>query len=117
MFISKILNKFDNSTYSSIGDSKFHYKVGEVVNVGIRVCEAQKLRIQNYRGLIIAQKQSSFHRSLRIRKIFQKIGIEQVFPLQSLQLTNCKCIKQYQFRRSKLYYLRTNVRKSSMINS
>lgn len=116
MFIQTILNKFDTHTSIPICISTLNLKVGDIVNTSIRISESQKLRIQNYRGLIIAQKQSPSHHSIRIRKIFQKIGIEQIFPLHTSQIIQFNVIRQYPFKRSKLYYLRERLRKSSMIN-
>lgn len=115
MFIQQILNKFDTYTSLPICSSIFDFQIGAIVNANIRISEAQKLRIQNYYGLIIAQKRSSFHRSIRIRRMFQKIGVEQIVPLQTLQMTQFETMRQYKFKRSKLYYLRARLRKSSMI--
>ena len=115
MFIQQMLNKFDTSTSLPLCSSTFDFQVGEIVNARIRISEAQKLRIQNYRGLVIAQKRNAFHGSIRIRRIFQKVGVEQIVPLQTLQITHFETIRQYKFKRSKLYYLRKRLKKSSMI--
>ena len=114
MFITQILVKFDSSAFKySSCIPPIH--VGELITLGIRISERQKLRIQNYRGLILSKKRNLATSSIRIRKIFQKVGVEKIFPLDTPQIILSPSSKKYKFRRSKLYFLRSNVRKVRMI--
>ena len=58
-------------------------KVGMTVKVGVTVVESGKSRVQPYQGLIIAMHKNSLNSSITVRKVFQGVGVERVFPIHS----------------------------------
>nr|AYC64584.1 ribosomal protein L19 [Pseudoderbesia arbuscula] len=105
MFKTTILNKFEKQPLTKI-------QIGSLVEIGLKIKEGEKSRIQKYKGFVIAKKGCGLDQTIRVRKIFQKIGIERVFPLNSPQITFINQCKSTKMRKSKLYYLRNKVGKA-----
>ena len=105
MFKTKILNKFEKQSYNQI-------KIGNLIEIGLKIEEGDKNRIQKYKGFVISKKGYGIDQTIRVRKIFQKIGIERIFQLNSPQIAFIKNCKTTKMRKSKLYYLRNKVGKS-----
>ncbi len=88
--------------------------IGDVVKIKIVIKEGNKERLQQYEGTVIAKKYNYF---VTVRKIFQNVGIEYVFPLFSPNI-NCIVIKKSSIvRRSKLYYLRNRIGKRAQLKT
>lgn len=62
-------------------------KIGQTVKVGVTVKEGNKTRVQPYTGLIIAQHKNGLSSTITVRKVFQGVGVERVFPVHSPLLT------------------------------
>ena len=58
-------------------------KIGAQVKVGVTVTEGNKTRVQPYVGMIIAQHKNGLSSTITVRKIFQGVGVERVFPIHS----------------------------------
>nr|YP_009306265.1 ribosomal protein L19 [Derbesia sp. WEST4838]AOP19169.1 ribosomal protein L19 [Derbesia sp. WEST4838] len=113
MNYNKIIHKFDtkhfiNNPYNSL-------QIGQLLQLGIKIQEGEKSRIQKYKGILIAKKNSNSTSTIRIRKIFQKVGVERIFPLSSNQIESITILSQNKVRRSKLYFLRSRLGKQSII--
>nr|YP_009532776.1 ribosomal protein L19 [Pedobesia claviformis]AYC65315.1 ribosomal protein L19 [Pedobesia claviformis] len=104
MSISKIISKFDQKHLFASKNKKV--AVGSIIEMYMQFFEAEKIRVQKYSGLVIGEKAYLYHSSIRVRKLFQKIGIEIVFPLPHVQILDYKILKFYKLKRAKLYYLR-----------
>ena len=105
---STILQKFETL-------NTFHHRhvqVGDWIELGLIIKENKKFRIQKYKGFIISKKGKGFHQTIRVRKMFQKIGVEQVFPVYSPQIEFIKSVKSNIIKKSKLYYLRHKIGKT-----
>jgi len=59
------------------------FKVGDGVNVHVRVREGEKERIQIFKGIVIARKGSGVHETFTVRRIASGVGVERVFPVHS----------------------------------
>ena len=105
MFKTTILKKFEKKQSHKI-------RVGSLIEIGLKIQEGEKSRVQKYKGFVIATKGHGSDQTIRVRKIFQKIGIERVFPLNSPQIAFIKCLKFTKMKKSKLYYLRNQIGKS-----
>ena len=105
MFKTKIFKKFEKKQTQKI-------QVGSLIEIGLKIQEGEKSRIQKYKGFVIAVKGQGIDKTIRVRKIFQKIGIERVFPLNSPQIKFINRLKFTKMKRSKLYYLRNQIGKS-----
>jgi large subunit ribosomal protein L19 len=90
-------------------------EVGDTVRIGVLIQEGNKERIQPYEGTIIAKRNSGFHTTITVRKVFQGIGVERVFSVHSPNLKNFQVLKRSKIRRAKLYYLRERIGKGTRL--
>jgi len=91
------------------------FQAGDTVNVHVRVIEGDKERIQQYQGVVIAEKGSGARRTFTVRKVSNGVGVERVFPLHSPKVARIEVVRQGRVRRAKLYYLRERKGKSARI--
>lgn len=89
--------------------------IGDTVKVGVRIQEGNKERIQPYQGVVIAQRRAGLRTTITVRRIFQGVGIERIFPVHSPTLQNVEIIRRARVRRAKLYYLRDRVGKATRL--
>jgi large subunit ribosomal protein L19 len=89
--------------------------VGDTVKVGVTITEGNKQRVQPYEGTVIAMRHGGINKTITVRKIFQGVGVERVFLLNSPIIKNIQVIRRGKVRRSKLYYLRDRVGKATRI--
>ena len=77
------------------------------MNVGVKVVEGSKSRIQNFEGVVIAiSSGGGLDKTFTVRKISNGVGVERIFPLHSPNIDSIKVLKKGKVRRAKLYYLR-----------
>ena len=88
---------------------------GDVINVGVRITEGKKERIQYFEGVCIAKKNRDLNSSFTVRKISFGEGVERTFPLYGTVIDSIKVIRSGKVRRAKLYYLRDRTGKSARI--
>lgn len=62
-------------------------KIGMTLKVGVTVVESGKSRVQPYQGLLIAMHKNGINSTITVRKVFQGIGVERVFPIHSPLVT------------------------------
>ena len=89
-------------------------RVGDWIKLGIQIQEGEKTRIQSFEGLVIAKKGNPQERRIRVRKVFQSVGIERSFPLRAPCIATIQILKSNRPRRAKLYYLRTRTGRAAM---
>jgi large subunit ribosomal protein L19 len=77
----------------------------------------EKERIQAYEGVIIAKHRNmnQVNATITVRKVFQGIGIEKVFLVNSPWIKNIDVISRAKIRRAKLYYLRERTGKAARL--
>ena len=88
---------------------------GDTVKVFVRIKEGNKERTQAFEGVIIKIQGSGSNRSITVRKIFQGVGLERVFPIHSPRIESIKVLRRGSVKRAKLYYLRERVGKATRI--
>jgi large subunit ribosomal protein L19 len=93
------------------------FKVGDTVAVHVRVREGDKERIQVFQGLVIRRKGGGAGETFTVRKISSGVGVERVFPVQSLLVTKVEIKARGYVRRAKLYYLRGLSGKKARLHS
>lgn len=71
------------SSFLKEKDSLPELNVGDTVKVFVKIKEGGKERTQGYEGVIIKRRGSGVNASITVRRVFQGIGIERVFPLHS----------------------------------
>jgi large subunit ribosomal protein L19 len=90
-------------------------RVGDTVEVHYLIREGDKERVQLFIGTVIAIKGRGIARSITVRRIVQGEGVERVFPLHSPRVKDVVTTRRGEVRRSKLYYLRDRVGKSTRV--
>jgi large subunit ribosomal protein L19 len=81
-------------------------RAGDKLKVHYRMREGDKVRIQIYEGVLIAQKRGGLRSTITVRKMSFGIGVERVFPVHSPLIEKIERVNHQRVRRSKLYYLR-----------
>lgn len=89
--------------------------VGDTVKVGVFVEEGNKERVQFYEGIILAKSKSCINFTISIRKVFQGIGVERAFLVNSPKFASIEVIKSSRVSKSKLYYLRNIIGKAGRL--
>jgi large subunit ribosomal protein L19 len=99
-----------------LGDRKIpEFSPGDTLNVGVRIREGERERVQRYEGVCIARNGGGLNESFTVRKISFGEGVERVFPLHSPMLDSIQVVRRGKVRRAKLYYLRGRRGKSARI--
>ena len=89
--------------------------VGDTVQVGVRISEGNKERVQPYEGVVISKRHGGLNQTITVRRIFQGIGVERVFMVHSPQVASIKVERRGKVRRAKLFYLRERVGKVTRV--
>ena len=108
----ELLNK---AIAGSIKDNPPEFRVGDTVNVSVRIVEGEKERTQVFRGVVIARKSGGVAETFTVRRIVNNEGVERTFPLHSPSLIDVEVVRSGQTRRAKLYYLRDRVGKATRL--
>lgn len=90
-------------------------EAGDSVKVFVRIKEGNKERTQAFEGVVIKIQGCGFRKTMTVRRVFQGIGVERVFPIHSPRIENVKILRKGKVRRSKLYYLRERTGKAARI--
>jgi len=107
---SKIVEKISGSAMKK----RPSIKIGDTLQVSIKIKEAGRERTQIFEGIFISTSGSGIDKTITVRKISYGIGVERIFPLYSPSIENIKIIKRGDVRRSKLYYMRGKKGKKAM---
>jgi large subunit ribosomal protein L19 len=86
-----------------------NFRVGDRVNVSVRLKEGEKERIQAFRGLVISKTPKSGKgpgATFTVRKISEGVGVERIFPIHSPFVEKIEIEASSEVRRSRLYFLR-----------
>jgi large subunit ribosomal protein L19 len=107
---SKILEVVEKKYYKKRPD----VKVGDTVELHLKIKEGNKERIQVFKGVVISIKGVGLNKNLVVRKISYGVGVEKIVPFHSPVLEKIKIVKRGTVRRAKLYYMRDRVGKKAM---
>ena len=91
------------------------FRIGDTVEVSVRIVEGDKERVQAFTGVVIARRGSGAGEMFTVRRIVNNEGVERVFPLQSPKVAGIEVIRGGQVRRAKLYFLRDRVGKKTRL--
>ncbi len=103
------MNKIEKITNKQLNPSVPEFRVGDTVNVGVRIIEGKKERIQAYEGVVISRKGTGVSETFTVRKISGGVGVERTFPVHSPKLDSITVTRKGKARRAKLYYARNIV--------
>ena len=90
-------------------------KSGDTVKVNVKVSEGNRERIQTFEGVVIAINGVGINKTVTVRKLSFGVGVERIFPVHAPIVDSIEVIRKGKVRRSKLYYLRDRVGKSTKI--
>ncbi|MCK4923776.1 MAG: 50S ribosomal protein L19 [Spirochaetes bacterium] len=90
-------------------------KIGDLVQVHVKIIEGKRERVQVFEGYVIAVKNSGNRRTFRVRRESYGIGVERVFPVNSPRIEKIEVVRHGKVCRAKLYYLRDRVGKAAQV--
>ena len=90
-----------------------NFKIGDTVDVHVRIKEGNKERIQIFTGTVIKRQNSGLNETFTVRKISSGVGVERTFPVHSPKIEKIEVTRNGKVRRAKLYYLRDRVGKAA----
>jgi len=79
---------------------------GDTVEVGVKVIDGSRERVQNFEGVVIAVRNRGINSAFTVRKISYGEGVERVFQTHSPMIASINVKRKGKVRRAKLYYLR-----------
>ncbi len=82
------------------------FRVGDTINVHMRIIEGDKERIQMFSGTVIARKGGGLSETMSLYRFSYGAGIERVFMVHSPKISKIEVTKRGKVRKSKLYYIR-----------
>lgn len=89
-------------------------KIGDTVNLHLKIKEGNKERIQVFKGVVISLKGSGLSQTVTVRKISYGVGVEKVVPIHSNLLEKVEIVKRGTVKKSKLFYLRKRVGRKAL---
>lgn len=81
-------------------------RIGDTVQVQMRVREGDKERVQTLQGVVIARRGSNHRETITLRKESYGIGVEWVIPIHAPVVEGIRVLRHSKVRRAKLYFLR-----------
>jgi large subunit ribosomal protein L19 len=93
------------------------FRVGDTVDVAVKIPEGDKERIQVFSGRVIRRKGGGLAETFTVRRIVMGEGVERIFPTNSPRIASVKVVSRGAVRRSKLYYLRSRVGKATRLRA
>ena len=100
------MNKIEKITNKQLNPSVPEFRVGDTVNVGVRIIEGKKERIQAFEGVVISRKGTGVSETFTVRKMSSGIGVERTFPIHSPKVAAITVVRKGKVRRAKLTFLR-----------
>jgi large subunit ribosomal protein L19 len=91
------------------------FRVGDTVDVHVKIVEGDRERVQVFNGTVIARKGRGINENFTVRRIVNNEGVERVFPLHSPNVVDIAVKRSGHTRRSKLYFLRERVGKATRL--
>jgi large subunit ribosomal protein L19 len=91
------------------------FRVGDTVDVEVKIVEEGKTRAQTFEGIVIARAGSGLGETFTVRKVSYGEGVERIFPINSPSVEKISVVKKGDVRRAKLYYLKRKVGKATRV--
>ena len=89
--------------------------VGDTVRVSNKIKEGTRERVQLFEGTVIAKNGGGISETFTVRRVSYGVGVEKTFPVHSPNVEKVEIVRNGKVRRTKLYYLRDRVGKSSKV--
>ena len=107
--------KIEEFLSKSIKTKGTNVSVGDTVKVTVRIKEGAKERNQKYEGVVIQLNGKGLNKTFTVRRVFQGVGVERVFFINSPKIEKVELVKHGKSRRAKLYYLRDRTGKATKL--
>lgn len=91
------------------------FNVGDTVDVGVRIKEGDKERVQIFSGVVVSRRGGGLRETFGVRRIVDGEGVERVFPLHSPNVVSIEVTRAGKVRRAKLFYLRKRLGKQQRV--
>lgn len=101
------MNLVEKITKDQIRTDLPEFRVGDTINVNVKIIEGKRERIQLFEGIVIKITGSGISKSFTVRKISSGVGVERTFPVNSPKIDSIEVVRKGKVRRAKLNYLRT----------
>lgn len=88
---------------------------GDTVAVHAKIVEGGKERVQVFEGVVLKVQGSGVGKTITVRKIFQGVGVERTFLINSPRVAKFVRKRKGRVRRAKIYYFRERRGKSARI--
>ncbi|MHC4985822.1 MAG: 50S ribosomal protein L19 [Planctomycetota bacterium] len=105
----------DKAVAASLKTEIPDFRIGDIVNVSVRIVEGDRERVQVFTGTVIARKGGGVHETFTVRRIVNNEGVERVFPIHSPRVAGIEVVRGGRVRRAKLYYLRDRTGKATRL--
>ncbi len=99
---AEVLRKEKSGSDAAIED----FGPGDLVDVGIRVIEGDKERIQHFQGIVLYKRGQGPSTTFCVRKISHGVGVERIFPLYSPMIESVRVMRRGRVRRARIYFIR-----------
>ena len=97
------LDELDNASLrSDVPD----FRPGDTLDVGVRVVEGNRSRVQRFQGVVIRRQGGGVRETFTVRKVSFGVGVERTFPVHTPVIDKIEVVTRGDVRRAKLYYLR-----------
>ena len=80
------MNKIEKITSEQLNPTVPEFRVWDTVNIGVKIIEGKKERVQAYEGIVISRKGSGISETFTVRKMSGGVGVERTFPVHSPKL-------------------------------
>ena len=91
------------------------FHIGDTVEVGVRILEGDKERIQVFGGVVIARRGRTGTETFTVRRIVASEGVERAWAVNAPTVSFIRVVRSGRTRRAKLMYLRDRVGKATRL--
>lgn len=82
------------------------FKAGDTVTVHYKIKEGDKERVQMFTGVVLQRRGHGPVESFTVRKMSNGVGVERIFPVNSMYIEKIELKKKGVVRRARIFYLR-----------
>ncbi len=100
------MNVLDELDAAQLRTDVPEFRPGDTVDVGVRVVEGNRSRVQRFLGVVIRRQGGGVRETFTVRKVSFGVGVERTFPVHTPVIEDIKVVTHGDVRRAKLYYLR-----------
>lgn len=100
-----------------LSDKPVHtaFRVGDTIDVHIRIKEGDRERVQIFSGTVLGRRGRGTSEMFTVRRIIADEGVERTWPLRCPSIAKIEVKRRGKVRRAKLYYLRDRKGKATRV--